>query len=199
MDGSLWLFDASSDWAAAFIAFSIVCIVLGHVARPLVALASSCAAAVLLAVMAPLPAVPALALLVVPLAAGCGAAVLRAGKVKADLFLAFVLLQVSAVLSVFVEHSMPAVLALGVAFAASKIAPRMSLRAVYGIATLPTLVLLLTLLLMPQVLSYELRSGPEDSATAIVGPLATLAVAILGSMVWVRWREQRAAQRNNRP
>jgi hypothetical protein len=113
--------------------------------------------------------------------------------------LAFVLLQVSALLSVFVEQSLPSVVALGVAVAVSRLAPRMSIQTVFEISVLPTLGVLLTLVLSPQVLSYRLRSGPAQSSSAIVGPLATVAVAILGSMLWVRWREERGDRRKNRP
>ena len=131
--------------------------------------------------------------------AGCGTATLRAGKIKPDLFVAVVLLQVSAVLAVFVGHSLPSAIALGVAFAVSRLARSMTVQAVFVIGILPTLALVLALVLTPQVLSYSMRSGPTDSWSGIVGPLVTVAVAIGGSMLWVRWREERDARRNRRP
>lgn len=199
MDWSRWLFDPWSDWGLAFIAFAIGCLVLGHLSRPLVTVTASGVAAALLAITAALPLVPALALVVTPMSGGCAAASLRAGKIKPDLFLGTVLFPLTALFSVFVEHWLPTLAAGGIALALSKLAPRMSRPAVLVIGVLPTLGELLTLLFAPQVLDYKLPSVPAPSGSAIVGPLVTVSVAILGSMVWVKWREQQAERRNRRP
>jgi hypothetical protein len=198
MEWSRWLFDPWSNWGVSFIAFSIGCMVVGHVSRPLVTVTSSGAAAALLTITTPLPVGPALALVGIPLSGGCWAAIHRAGKIKSDLFLASVLIPFSGLLSVFVEHWLPSVVAGGVAVGVSRLAPKMSLGVVFVIGVLPTLVELLALLLTPHVLGYGLPSGPAESSSHIVGAVVTLGVAILGSMVWVKWREQRGARWDRR-
>jgi hypothetical protein len=199
MEWSRWLFDPWSNWGVAFIAFSIGCMILGNVSRPLVTVTSSGAAAALLTITTPLPVGPALALLVVPLSGACWVAIFRAGKIKSDVFLASVLLPFSGLLSVFVEHWLPSVVAGGAAVGVSRLAPKMSLGAVFVIGVLPTLVELLALLLTPQVLGYRLPSELAQSSSPIVGAVVTVGVAILGSMVWVEWREQRGSRRDQRP
>jgi hypothetical protein len=198
MDWSRWVFEPWSDWGLSFIAFSLGCLVLGHLSRPLATMTTSAAAAALLTITARLPAAPALALVSIPLIGGSAAAVLRAGKLKRDVFLGSALFPVCGLLAVFVGGRLTFVVAGSIAVALSKLAPRMSLRAVFVLGALPTLVVLLILLLAPQLLVYRLATSPARSPWDLVAAALMLGVAILGSMVWVEWREQRAARRSRR-
>jgi len=149
-----WHFDPWTPWGAAFIVFSLACLVVGSMARPLSAAVCCVVAAALVTITSPLPFVPTFALLNIPASYGWVAPMLRASKIKPDSFLSMVLLAFSGMLGVFVDHWIPMAVGGVIAVAVSRKSKFNGHRPVLVIGVLPTLGELGVLMLAPQLLSY---------------------------------------------
>lgn len=179
-------------WVGGVILFSAMCILMGLKARPRTTAFYCIAMGTLLIVSSPLPFRSSLPLIFVPVTGGWSCSVFRHGHFEPFQFLGGSLALLLGVVAAYSESWIPTVVLAGGVFVAVRVAPHLSRRALLVASALPTVAAVL-LLLDGRLDDMPSRGGPTEWID-IACAIATLAIAIGGSMLWEKWRAARAAR-----
>jgi hypothetical protein len=136
-------------WACGFILFSILCVALGHTARPMRMTIYCVPIAIVLAVSSPLAFQWTSALICTPFAGGWLTSAFRHGHFKPFELLSGSVVSMSGLVSVYFESWFPTIVVLGAVLLAVRIAPHLSRLALLIASSLPTVVAAVCVSLLP--------------------------------------------------